>query len=232
MKLAYVRKSIRNLGFAVAALTAGVFVAAPAAAVPITSASTLTTNGLSFNNFTCSITKTGVLSQPNNCNQIQVATNGALPGIDITSNFFAFPASMDTATLTFQVSAATGISAISLGFDGAFAGLSIASVRETVRDAFGNVVGSLFVSCSVLVCDTQDPSLELFDIALNGTYNTLFVTKEINVTGAAGIATIGRVQQGFTVAQVPEPGSLALLGLGILAAGGARRRARKVGAAA
>ncbi len=232
MKLAYFGKTLRSLGFAIATLTASVFIAAPASAVAITSASTLTTNGLTFSNFGCGISKGGIFSTPNNCSQINVATNGMLPGIDITSNFFALPASYDTATLTFQVSAATGISAISLGFDGSFAGLSIASVRETVRDAAGNIVGHLFVSCSAVACDTQDPSLELFDIALNGTYNNLFVTKEINVTGAAGIAGIGLVQQGFTVAQVPEPGSLALLGLGFLAAGGARRRVRKAARAA
>jgi hypothetical protein len=157
-------------------------------------------------------------------------------GLDITSSFVATPFSFDDTLLSFHVHANQGpITAIELDFDGFFMGLAIASVTETAKDVHGNVVGFLNVSCSNLGCDRQDPAYERFDIPLNGAYTDLYITKDINVTAAGGFAGASYVHQGYvTATQVPEPGSMALLGAGVLGLvlfsprrGAARARSRR-----
>lgn len=221
-------KTLARLGFTFAAFTAGAMLAAPAGAVPITSTPSFAVGGLQFDSFGCTLARGGFSSTtPTNCSQVDVAGSATTGGLDITSNFSAGSASFDLATVSYRVRSAAGISAIQLAFDGTFGGLSVASVTESVWTAQGQLVGLLTVSCSALGCDRQDPANGWLDIGLVGVHQELFVTKAISVTGLFGRASIGLVQQGFTTvaAEVPEPGALALLGLGGLAFWRVRRRA-------
>lgn len=195
-------------------------------AAPITSNPSLAVNGLSFNNFTCSIAKEG-FAQPGSCSKINVdtiTTPGS--GIEFTSGFTAYPLSFSDAVLHYDVSSVDPISAIGLGFNGTFFGLAISSVTESIYHG-NKLVAQATVACSTFGCDRTE------NIALDGLYNNLHVIKDINVSGALGIAQISHVDQTFTT--TPEPSSTALLGGGLTAIAyflRRRRAAKQEGAAA
>jgi hypothetical protein len=187
---------------------------------PVTSSPSLSIDGLSFSNFTCSISKGGLFATPSHCNQIDVNTiTSPGTGIEFTSGFLAAPFSFDDAALTYNVTSASGISSVGLDFDGSFFGLAITSVTESVYSG-STLVGQAEVSCGAHAlgagCNLTD------NIALNGVYNDLHIEKDINTTGIFGTAESSIIDQTFS--QVPEPASTALLGLGLLAAAFVLRR--------
>ena len=107
---------------------------------PITSNPALSVNGLSFNNFTCSLTLKGAGAQPSSCDQINVNTiTKPGYGIEFSSGFTTgFINSFDDAVLHFDVSSTDGISAIGLGFNGTFLSLGVSSVTEQSRSFTAN----------------------------------------------------------------------------------------------
>ena len=186
----------------------------------ITSNPTLAIGGLTFDNFTCSISKGGVYATPSHCDQIKVNTiNEPGNGIQITSSFLAAPLSFDDAALTYDVSSAAGIKSVGLDFNGTFEGLAVSSVTESVFNG-DQLVGFAKVSCDLAGCNETD------DISLNGVYNNLHIEKDIQTAAFLGTASSSIIDQTFC--QAPEPGSIALMGIGLLGAGTLlRRRTRR-----
>ena len=189
-------------------------------AAPITPSPTLSVAGLTFNNFTCSLSKGGVLADPGHCSQIDVSTiTQPANGLQISSGFVAALGSFDDAVLTYNVSSKSGIGAVGLDFNGTFEGLAVSKVTESVFSG-NNLVGFATVSCDPAACNRTD------DILLNGDYSNLHIEKDILVAAAFGEADISIVDQTFSTA--PEPASFAMLGIGLLGAGLIRRRAKAV----
>ncbi len=188
-------------------------------ATPVTPSPTLSVADLTFNTFTCSLSKGGAFADPGSCSQINVNTiTQPGNGIQISSGFVAALGSFDDAVLTYNVSSKSGIGVVGLDFNGTFEGLAVSQVTESVFSG-NNLVGFAKVSCDPAACNRTD------DILLNGgDYSNLHIEKDIMVSASLGEADISIVDQTFATA--PEPASFAMLGIGLLGAG-LLRRARK-----
>jgi hypothetical protein len=180
-------------------------------AAPVTSNPSLSINGLNFSGFSCHITKSGIFADPDHCNDINVDTT-TIPGsgIEISSGFTAGAFSFDDAVIRYHVSSTSGINSVGLDFNGTFLGLAISSVTESVFSG-DHLAGMATVACSLAGCNLTD------NIALDGSYNDLYIKKDINVSGSFGVAQISIIDQTFGT-DAPEPASLALFGSGLLGA--------------
>lgn len=190
-------------------------------AATVSSNPTLSISGLTFNDFSCDVTYGGVAS-PGGCGQIAVSTiTQPGTGIQFSSGFTAgslYFVSFDDATINYHVTSASGLNQIGLDFNGTFYGYAVSSVTETVYND-GKQVGFASVACGTDIgCTRQE------NISLNGSYNDLYVTKDINVSSYLGLAQISYVDQTF--APAPEPASFAMLGIGLLGAGLLRSRSK------
>lgn len=209
-------------------LFAGIVAASALLAVGTAAADPITTTGLTvvvgdktFSNFTCSITSGGTTS-PTLCSQINVAGIFTDPlGLRFSSGFTASSSSFIDVLIGYDVTVtdpALKISAIDLAFNGTqLFGLPIVSVTETAFSG-ATIVGNTFVAA---------PSPLQATVALSGTFSSLSISKDIVISSGVGEAgTISFIDQRFH--QVPEPGTLGLAGLVLLALGASRIKRNKV----
>ena len=103
--------------------------------------------------------------------------------------------------------------------------MDVNSVTEDVYTALGGtLVGTANVYCgSISGCSATTTD----SIALSGTYNSLYITKDISLIAANDMSSgsTSIVQQTFTA--TPEPISLSLMGAGLALFGLARVRKSK-----
>ena len=209
--------------FSKSILVAAVSVMAPlmSHATPVQTDPTLSIGDLTFNQFSCNVSSGGD-SILTGCGQIDVSTiTHPGTGIQFSSGFTALGVGFDDAVINYHVSSTTGIGQVGLDFNGYFFDRAISAVTESVFDSKGQQVGFAKVACGAAGagCTLTD------NIALNGFYDDLYITKDINVTALNGVAQISYVDQTFAAA--PEPSSIALLGSGLLACGAGLLRRRK-----
>jgi hypothetical protein len=169
-----------------------------------------TTNGLTFGAFNYSSTASGTASAFPALSVVVLPYN-ATPeyGFTLNAGFSASSGGIQDIALTYTVMAAPGtkITDADLGIAGSVTGTGSASVGETlINTATGALIGTLTASL---------PSAALDQISFAGV-SEITVTKDIILNaGAAGTASISIVSQGFSTGSVPEPTSMALLGIGM-----------------
>jgi len=185
-------------------------------ASPPAPAGNFTTNGsLEFSNFQYSTTGGPA---PSAINVLPFNQTGppAEVGLTFQSPLSAGPGAMVDAAIIYQVTALQGTltDAFLSGDVATTTSDGLAQVAEIIKDAAGNVLAQLVIN--------QNPPGPL---SISATLNwakygespgtSIFVEKDIFLTGGSGFATLSIVDQGFSSNIVPEPTSMALLGIGM-----------------
>jgi hypothetical protein len=193
-------------------------------ASPISPSPTLSIDGLTFSNFTCNVISTvgaGGMVSPTSClagaGTSGIAVNTiTFPGIGVefdSSGFMAANASQEDIRINYTVTSAAPITTIGLDFNASIAGQAVSSVTETVDNSVGGFITQ--ASVNVGSVDFGSDNILSTNIALNGGYTTLNVQKDINLTATADSSAQGSfIQQTFST--VPEPGTTALMGGGLM----------------
>jgi hypothetical protein len=184
-----------------------------------------TIDNLVFSNFTYSDTA-------NNTSPIASTAVNVLPitvpddeGLEFTAGWSVVQPAEEDSKIGFTVSTVNGLATIDqlgLEFNGNYSGTGSAGVTETYCK------GGTLTSCPTTVDQiavTNPPTvLSITSLSFAGV-STLSVSKDIFVNaGNWGTASISDVNNTYGQSQVPEPGTLCLIGGGLLAVGFLRKR--------
>jgi len=164
-----------------------------------------------FSNFTYS---TSPVNSAPIASDITVSQFSAGPeaGLKFSGSFFAAAGTTVDYAITYVVTAPQGYlitnSTLSGGFS-TFGGTGTGSVSEYLLNAAnGSTVGTMEISSPSPPGVTSDP------INFAGV-NSIEVQKDIVLNGGSEGASISIINQGFSSAVIPEPTSMALLGIGL-----------------
>jgi hypothetical protein len=228
MKLSRYMKQGMLAGLAAGGLA---LAAAPANAVSLTSAGSLTEGSLTFSNFGCNKTGSG---QPATCGGIDVEASTTLPGLTFQGDFAdgGWVSGEDFLISYTVTDSGAPITGLDLDFNGTadsdfdWGGWSLSSVTETAYTSpGGKEVGQLTVYCSDPGKCNTGTSQAVLSV---GDYTSLYVIKDIQLGNIGlGNETISYIGQSFHTA-VPEPMTLALFGTGLFGLGLVQRRRRVV----
>jgi hypothetical protein len=184
----------------------------PTAIVATSNGNTTTVNGaesLTFSNFGYTSTASGTASAfPATSVGVLTFTSGVETGISYVAGWSVVSGGILDMAFTYTVTAPAGQSLTDaiLTITGSVTGTGAASVGETlVNTATGALIGTLTASTG----SAQD------SISFAGV-QSITVTKDLILNaGTNGTASVSVVSQGFSSGTVPEPSSMALLGIGM-----------------
>jgi len=168
----------------------------------------VTANGLTYSDFSYTSTATGTgLAYPATSVGVTSFSNGTDSGFTLNAGWLATSGNTLDIALTYTVTAAAGskITDAFLGITGSLSGTGTATVGETLTGSTG-VIGSLTAGLPSPLSDS---------ISFAGV-QSIIVNKDLILGGGTnGSASVSFLTQGFSVNTVPEPTSMALLGIGM-----------------
>jgi len=163
--------------------------------------------GLTFSAFAYTSTGTGTASAyPATAVGVSAFSNPPDTGLLFAAGWSAVSGGVQDMAISYTVTAAPGtfITDASLFLAGSTTGTGVGTIGETLLLSNGHTVS--------LTASTGSPS----DSITFAPVTSIQVLKDIDLNGGtAGSASISIVSQGFSLSSVPEPNSMALLGIGM-----------------